>query len=57
MVVAEIDSGLNASWGERRGMSDPTATVLVVEHGDRLACVEGDDLHVALLASGTEAAA
>jgi putative resolvase len=52
-VVAEIGSGLN---GKRRKLhrilADPAATVIVVEHRDRLARIGVEHLEAALAAAG-----
>jgi putative resolvase len=52
-VVTEIGSGLNGRRRKlHRVLSDPTATVVVAEHRDRLARFGVEHLEVALLAQG-----
>ena len=52
-VVREVGSGLNGKRPElRRVLSDPSATVIVVEHRDRLARFGVEDLDAALAAQG-----
>jgi putative resolvase len=52
-VVREVGSGLNGKRPKlRRVLSDPSATVVVVEHRDRLARFGGDHLEAALAAQG-----
>jgi putative resolvase len=52
-VVTEVGSGLNGRQRElHRVLSDPAASVLVVEHRDRLARFGGQHLQAALAASG-----
>ena len=52
-VVREVGSGLNGKRPELRGvLSDPSATVIVVEHRDRLARFGVEDLGAALAAQG-----
>jgi putative resolvase len=52
-VVREVGSGLNGERPKlRRVLSDPSATVVVVEHRDRLARFGGDHLEAALAAQG-----
>jgi putative resolvase len=51
--VAEVGSGLHGRRRElRRVLSDPAATVIVVEHRDRLARCGAEDLESVLVASG-----
>lgn len=52
-VVTEVGSGLNGRRrGFRRVLADPTATVIVVEHRDRLARFGVEYLEAALAAQG-----
>ncbi len=52
-VVCEAGSGRNGSRPElRRIVSDPSATVIAVEHRDRLARCGGGQLESALAAAG-----
>lgn len=52
-VVREVGSGLNGKRPKlRRILSDPSATVIVVEHRDRLACFGVEHLDAALAAHG-----
>ena len=52
-VVAEVGSGLNGKRPKlARILSDPSATVIVVEHRDRLARFGTEHLHAALAANG-----
>jgi putative resolvase len=52
-VVAEVGSGLNGKRPKlARILSDPFATVSVVEHRDRLARFGTEHLHAALAANG-----
>ena len=52
-VVCEVGSGLNGKRPKlRRVLSDPSATVVVVEHRDRLARFGVEHLEAALGASG-----
>ena len=52
-VVAEVGSGLNGTRPKlARILSDPSATVIVVEHRDRLARFGMEQLHAALGAHG-----
>jgi putative resolvase len=52
-VVAEVGSGLNGKRPKlARILSDPFATVIVVEHRDRLARFGTEHLHAALAAHG-----
>jgi putative resolvase len=52
-VVREVGSGLNGQRPKlRRVLSDPSATVIVVEHRDRLARFGVEHLDVALAAHG-----
>jgi putative resolvase len=52
-VVAEVGSGLNGKRPKlARVLSDPSATVIVVEHRDRLARFGVEHLHAALAAQG-----
>lgn len=54
-VVTEIGSGLNGKRRKlHRVLSDPTATVIVVEHRDRLARFGVEHLQSALAATGRE---
>ena len=52
-VVAEVGSGLNGKRPKlARVLSDPSASVIVVEHRDRLARFGVEHLHAALAAQG-----
>ncbi|MFJ8108153.1 IS607 family transposase [Streptomyces sp. NPDC096132] len=52
-VVAEVGSGLDGGRGKLHGvLSDPRATVIVVEHRDRLARFGVEHLEAVLAASG-----
>ncbi len=52
-VVTEVGSGLNGKRPKiRRVLSDPSASVVVVEHRDRLARFGVEDLEAALSAQG-----
>lgn len=52
-VVTEVGSGLNGKRPKlRRILSDPSASVVVVEHRDRLARFGVEDLEAALAAHG-----
>jgi putative resolvase len=52
-VVCEVDSGLNGKRPKlARVLSDPSATVIVVEHRDRLARFGVEHLQAALAAQG-----
>ncbi len=52
-VVAEVGSGLNGKRAKlSRILSDPSASVIVVEHRDRLARFGVEHLHAALAAQG-----
>src|SRR6201998_2278095 len=52
-VVTEVGSGLNGKRPKlRRILSDPSASVVVVEHRDRLARFGGEHLEAALAAHG-----
>ena len=52
-VVREVGSGLNGKRPKlRRILSDPSATVIVVEHRDRLARFGVEHLDAALAAHG-----
>ncbi|MDT5286284.1 MAG: putative resolvase [Mycobacterium sp.] len=52
-VVTEVGSGLNGKRPKlRRVLSDPDATVIVVEHRDRLARFGVEHLEAALSAQG-----
>ena len=52
-VVCEVGSGLNGKRPKlARVLSDPSATVIVVEHRDRLARFGVEHLHAALAAQG-----
>jgi putative resolvase len=52
-VVTEVGSGLNGKRPKlRRVLSDPSATVVLVEHRDRLARFGGEHLEAALSAQG-----
>jgi putative resolvase len=52
-VVTEVGSGLNGKRPKlRRILSDPSASVVVVEHRDRLARFEVEHLEAALSAHG-----
>jgi putative resolvase len=52
-VVREVGSGLNGKRPKlRRVLSDPSATVIVVEHRDRLARFGVEHLDAALAAQG-----
>jgi len=52
-VVCEVGSGLNGKLPIlRRILSDPDATVIVVEVGDRLACFGVEHLQAALTGQG-----
>lgn len=52
-VVTEVGSGLNGKRPKlRRILSDPSASVVVVEHRDRLARFGVEDLEAALSAQG-----
>jgi putative resolvase len=52
-TVAEVGSGLNGSRPKlRRLLADPTVTVIVVEHRDRLARLGVEQLQAALSAHG-----
>jgi putative resolvase len=52
-VVCEVGSGLNGNRPRlRRILSDPSATVIVVEHRDRLARFGVEHLEAALAAQG-----
>lgn len=52
-AVTEVGSGLNGKRPKlRRILSDPSASVVVVEHRDRLARFEVKDLEAALSAQG-----
>jgi putative resolvase len=52
-VVREVGSGLNGRRPKlRRILSDPSATVIVVEHRDRLARFGAEHLDAALAAHG-----
>lgn len=54
-VVPEVGSGLDGKRRElHRVLSDPTATVIVVEHRDRLARFGVEQLQAALAATGRE---
>lgn len=54
-VVCEVGSGLNGKRPKlRRILSDPSATVIVVEHRDRLAMFGTEYLEAALTAHGRE---
>ena len=55
-VVREVGSGLNGKRPELRGvLSDPSATVIVVEHRDRLVRFGVEDLDAALAAQALRA--
>jgi putative resolvase len=51
-VVTEVGSGLNGKRPKLRRVSDPDATVIVVEHRDRLARFGVEHLEAALAAQG-----
>jgi putative resolvase len=52
-VACEVGSGMSGNRpGLRRILSDPSLTVIVVEHWDRLACFGVEQLESALAAAG-----